>query len=298
MQSKVRRYSISIALWAVLLSVGPALAAEQSAAPPASVEEGPHMVMAPRGDPYPPYLADPHRASVEILNTRVTHVDIPDSGNSRYGLKLGGRFGIARLDPQGHPGEGWQFGMELGFVGEFDLDHDYDNIGWDGIYAFLFTAPLSESVRIKLGTGHRSSHVGDEYMERTGRRRINYTRLERLAGLSWYFVPAWRLYGEYGRAYEMNNEALQRPGRAQMGLEYQPARQWWNGQLGWYTALDVSAMEERDWQADIAVRAGYVFDADGRRWSLSAMYYRGRPTIGEFFQHTESYFGIGLRLEL
>lgn len=282
----------------IILSVGSAVAAEQGATPVAPAESGPNMVLAPRGDPYAPYLADPHRASVEILNTFVTDVDIPDSGNSRYGLKLGGRLGIARLDAQGRPGQGWQFGMEVGFVGEFDLDREYDNIGWDGIYAFLFTAPLSEELRVKLGTGHRSSHVGDEYIERTGRRRINYTRQERLAGLSWHFSPAWRVYGEYGHAYEMNNEALQEPGRMQAGLEYQPKREWRNGQLGWYAALDISAMEERDWQADTAVRAGYVFETDGRRWSLGAMYYRGRPTIGEFFQRTESYAGISLRLEL
>jgi hypothetical protein len=279
-------------LWTV--SAGIAAAAE----PGASSDAGPRMVLAPRGDSYPPYLADPHRPSVEILEALVTDVDIAESGNSRYGLKLGGRVGVARLDPHDRPGQGWQFGVEIGFVGEFDLDREYDNIGWDGIYAFLFTAPLSEALRVKLGTAHRSSHVGDEYMERTGRRRINYTRQERLAGLSWYVTPAWRLYGEYGRAYEMNNEVLQQPGRAQLGLEYQPARAWRDGRLGWFAALDVSATQERDWQADSAVRVGYVFDADERRWSLSATYYRGRPTIGEFFQNTESFVGIGLRLEL
>jgi hypothetical protein len=282
-----------------LFSVASANAAEQkSAAPETSAGSGPNVVLSPRGDPYPPYLADPHRSSVEILNALVTDVDIPDSGNSRYGLKLGGRIGIARLDPQERPGQGWQFGMEVGFVGEFDLDRNYDNIGWDGIYAFLFTAPLTEAVRIKLGTGHRSSHVGDEYMERTGRRRINYTRQERLAGLSWYFTPVWRVYGEYGRAYEINNKELQKPGRAQAGLEYQPKRPWRDGQLGWYAALDVSATEERDWHVDPALRVGYVLEADGRRWSLGAMFYRGRPTIGEFFQHTESFVGISVGLEL
>jgi hypothetical protein len=281
-----------------LFPVGQVCAAEPTTTQASPADTEGTMVLSPRGDPYAPYLADPHRASFELLSMSVTDVDIADSGESRYGLKLGGRFGIARHDPPGRPGEGWQIGFEIGFVGEFDRDRQYDNIGWDGIYGVLVTMPLLPTVQTKFGTMHRSSHVGDEYMERVGRARINYTREEILAGLSWYFAPAWRMYGEYGHAYQRGNEALQEKGRLQAGLEYQPKREGWGGQLGWFAALDVSAMEERDWTADTAARIGYLFDADGRRWALSAMYYHGRPTTGEFFQHTESYFGVSIRLEL
>lgn len=281
-----------------LLSADHVYAAEPASADVAPAESGRDIVLSPRGDPYAPYLADPHRAGFELLSLSVTDVDIADAGESRYGLKLGGRFGIARHDPPGRPGEGWQVGFEIGFVGEFDRDHSYDSIGWDGIYGILVTVPLQPTVQAKFGTMHRSSHIGDEYIERTGRRRINYTREEIVSGISWQPAQAWRVYGEYGHAYQRGNEALQKEGRLQTGLEYQPKRRWWGGQLGWFAALDVSAMEERDWTADTTIKIGYLFDADGRRWMLSAMHYHGRPTTGEFFQHTESYFGLGLRLEL
>jgi hypothetical protein len=259
---------------------------------------GDRVVLSPRDELYQPYLADPHRASFELLGKTVGDVDIAEAGDTRYGLRLGGRFGIARHESRAHPGRAWQVSLEIGFVGEFDLDHAYDNIGWDGIYGIVFSKTLGPELRAKLGIMHRSSHVGDEYIARTGRQRINYTRQEYQAGLSWNVTRDWRTYGEIGYAYDMGNEILMAPWRAQAGLEYQPARGWWDKQLGWYAALDVSAMEERDWRADVTIRTGYVFDADSRRWSLSLMHYRGRPTIGEFFLHTESYTGVALRLEL
>ena len=263
-----------------------------------AAETGDRVVLSPRDELYQPYLADPHRASFELLGKSVGDVDIPETGDTRYGLRLGGRFGITRHESRVHPGRAWQVSTEIGFVGEFDLDNAYDNVGWDGIYGIIFTSTLGPDMRVKLGTMHRSSHVGDEYIERTGRQRINYTRQEIQTGLSWDVTRVWRTYGEIGYAYDMGNEILMERWRAQAGLEYQPPRSWWDGQLGWYAALDVSAMEERDWRADATLRGGFLFDADGRRWSLSLMHYRGRPTIGEFFQHTETYTGVALRLEL
>lgn len=256
------------------------------------------FVFSPLGDPYRPYIADPNRVGFEITTMTYSRSEIPDSGESRAGLKAGGRVGILRYDPPGYEGEGWQFGMEFGYIGEFDLDRSYDNLGWDGVYGLLITGPLSRTVHTKFGVTHRSSHVGDEYTERTGRRRINYTRQETLLGLSWNIVPTWRVYGEYGRAFDLGNPILQDEGRAQVGIEYHPKEQWWNKRLGWFAALDVSAWEERDWDADTSFRIGYEFDGEGARWTLSAVYHHGRSSISEFFQYTESYTGISLKVDL
>lgn len=272
-------------------------AAQEAIPAPAAGDADENIVLAPSGDLYRPYLADPSRVGFEILPKSFSRSEVLDSGDSRIGLKAGGRLGIARYDDPDRYGEGWQVGIEFGFIGEFDLDRSYDNLGWDGVYGATFTSSLSATTQAKLGLVHRSSHVGDEYIERTGRHRIGYMRDEVLMGLSWNIMPAWRVYGEYGHAFNLN-DAVQERGRAQGGLEYQPRRQWWGGQLGWFAAIDVSATEERDWQADTAIRAGYLFGHDGRRWSLSGVYYHGRPSISEFFQHTESYVGVSINLDL
>jgi hypothetical protein len=256
------------------------------------------FILSPLGDPYKPYLADPNRVGFEITTMSYHRSEIPDSGKSRAALKAGGRVGFVRYDPPGYEDEGWQIGMEFGYIGEFDLDRNYDNVGWDGVYGLLLTGPLTRRLLTKLGVVHRSSHVGDEYSERNGRRRLNYTRQEMLLGLSWDIVPTWRVYAEYGRAFDLGNPVLQADGRAQIGLEYHPKEQWFNKRVGWFTALDLSAWEERDWQTDTSYRIGYEFDGEGARWTLSLVYHHGRPSISEFFQHTESYTGISLKVDL
>ena len=69
----------------------------------------------------------------------------------------------------------------------------------------------------KVAWQHLSSHVGDEYAERTGRRRIAYTRNELAGGISERLGERWRAYGEIGWGYSLKNNDLQEPGRVQGG---------------------------------------------------------------------------------
>ena len=58
-------------------------------------------------------------------------------------------------------------------------------------------------VSIKVASRHASSHVGDEYAERTGRTRIVYTRNELAGGISQKIDDWWRAYGEVGWGYSL-----------------------------------------------------------------------------------------------
>ena len=136
---------------------------------------------------YPAYTADPRRPEFGLTILGFPDPQIPDSGDRRVGLKLGGRFGLVRLG-------GWQADIEAGFTGQFDIEHSLDNIGWDGTYGFLLSTAFENGIGVQLGTKHISSHVGDEYAERTGRRRIGYTREELVAGAAWSFDDRWRTY--------------------------------------------------------------------------------------------------------
>ncbi len=51
--------------------------------------------------------------------------------------------------------------------------------------------------------------MGDEYAERTGRLRINYTREEFLAGISGELGDRWRVYGEAAYGYDLRSETNQ-----------------------------------------------------------------------------------------
>ncbi len=281
-------------LLACLLACAPARAAAESP-PTFSLEQGRSLVLFPLDDAFARPLADPHRAGFGLALVRVTDEDIAQAGDDRFALKVGARLGLVRLITETRA---WQLNVEGGFNGQFDADQSEDNLGWDGLYGITVTTVLRTGVALRVGTLHNSAHVGDEYIERTGRLRLNYTREEAVAGLSWQLDSRWRTYGEYAHGYVLRNEAVQAPGRAEAGLEYEAPTHWWAGRLGWYAAVDVSAMEERDWRADTGVNVGFVTRAGERRWRLGLEYYDGRPAMGEFFQHTERHLALGAWLDV
>ena len=277
-----------------------AQAGEETAASETSVSLGSRWSVSlfPRTDLYPVYIADPHRVGFGAERLDVSDSQIPNTGSPRFGLKLGGRFGLLRIHPKDDPERGVQANLEVGFIGQFDSSNSTDNIGWDGIYALTISYRPKGRVQYRLGLHHTSSHVGDEYMQRTGRMRINYTREEWLVGASTPFGERWRAYGEAAYAFDMRNEAIQEPGRVQAGVQYERDDSLWRRRLGWYAALDGTAFEERDWQVNSTVQAGIKLGSANRTWRAGIQYYDGRSLVGEFFQADERYLSLGVWLDL
>jgi hypothetical protein len=265
-------------------------------------EEGPQsgrkLLYFPSGDVYPPYAADPFRVGFGVQVAQVTKVGIANSSSSRIALRAGGSFGIVRSQPVDQPDLGWQVSIAGGFNEQNDIQHSLDNIGVDGHYGLLVTTAPVQGLAFKCGLLHVSSHVGDEYMERTGRLRIGYTRQELAAGVSWFMSKHWRVYGEAGSAYFMSNHELQKPWRTQLGLEFESAPDLWKGRMAWYAAVDSQSMQERDWRIDVAVQTGFVVRSAGRTWRWGVEWYEGRPPLGEFFQNTEHYISLGLWIDI
>lgn len=249
----------------------------------------PSFQVFPPSNLYPGYMADPRRPEFGLTVLAVPDPEIPDSGDRRFGLKLGGRFGLLRVG-------GWQFDIEAGFTGQFDMEHSLDNIGWDGTYAFLVSRDLGEGLAVQAGGKHVSSHVGDEYAERTGRRRIDYTREEIAAGVSWVVAPRWRTYAEVGWSFDPREEVGQEPGRLQLGLEHEAPGSLPGGRVGWYAAMDLQALEEKSWQVDPTLQAGLLIPSGDRLWRVGLGYHDGTVPIGEFFQVDERYVVLGLWL--
>jgi hypothetical protein len=239
---------------------------------------------------YPGYVADPRRPQFGVALLAFPDPRIADSGDQRVGLKLGGRFGLVRV-------QGWQLDIEAGFTGQFDIDHSLDNIGWDGIYGFLLSSDLGHGVQVQVGGKHISSHVGDEYAERTGRRRIDYTREELAAGAAWSIDGRWRTYAEVGWGFAPREEVGQEPGRLQLGVEHEAAGSLGGGRAGWYAALDLGAFEERGWQVDPSLQIGLLVPSGDRRWRTGLTVHTGGVPLGEFFREDETYIALGLWLD-
>lgn len=244
---------------------------------------------------YAPYIADPRRPNFSFQLMTFSASDVADSGERRYGVKFGGLFEVVEARSRDGSDRGWQLGLEGGFIGQFDRTRSEDLIGWDGIYGAFAAWRPSAALAYKLGLHHISAHVGDEYAERTGRRRINYTRGEVVAGLRASPGGRWHAYAEAGWAYDLRNDAVQRPWRAQLGVEYAAP---WRASAGWYAAADAYASEERDWRIDRTLQAGLAVRRGARTWRFGIEHYRGRSLLGEFFQHDERYTSLAVWLDL
>ena len=151
---------------------------------PARADER-HWQALPQETLFAPYAADPHRVGFGVGQHRYSETAIPGVGDDRVSLRTGARIGLARLEPEDGRGTRWQVGLPVGFDAVFDHSHGEDNIGWDGNYGLLVTAAPAPDLAFKAGILHTSSHIGDELIERTGRERIDYTREEWLAAVSW-----------------------------------------------------------------------------------------------------------------
>ncbi|HYH45069.1 MAG TPA: DUF1207 domain-containing protein [Thermoanaerobaculia bacterium] len=248
----------------------------------------------PAGRIYPAYLADPRLPEFGLTLLQVEQSGVPDAGSPRYGLKLGGRFGLLRWGGGEGTAGPWQIDIEAGFAGQFDIDHSLDNLGWDGHYAFLLSRQAGERLVLQVGAKHVSGHVGDEYAERTGRRRLDATREELALGAAW--TPGvWQAYAEAGWDPEPNEDIAQEPWRLQTGLQRQGL--FAGGQrLGWFGAANLEALEDRDWEVDVSLQAGLIVPAAERRWRVGLQWYDGRVPLTELAPAEESYLVLGLWL--
>ena len=257
------------------------------------------VVLGPQDRFYGPYVAEQRRPSLGIKSIGANQNGIAGAGESRWGLRVGREFPIARFYRGADADGGIQLDGEVGILAQFDRDNSTDNIGWDGLYGLYLSWKPAESLAMRVGASHNSSHLGDEFIESTGRTRIMYTREEILVGLSWQAAPEWRTYGEYGWGYDLRNEQLMEEGRAQAGVEWEALESPWNGRSRPYAAVDVDAYQEDDWELNVTLQAGVLLpNANGSHWRFGIEIYDGRSPIGEFFQSEETYASWGVWLEL
>jgi hypothetical protein len=283
------------------VGVAPTIAAEPAASPAveggALATQGETVWLVPPTGFYPPYLADPRRPQMAAMVLFMSESEIPEAGDNRFGIRLGGSPGIVRFHPAGDPTRGLQIDIEGGFYGQFDIDASLDVIGWDGLYGLYAAYKPRPELGFRFGGRHDSAHIGDEYIEKTDRERIRYTREELVAAVSWAMSARWRIYGDYGWAYTLRND--QERGRLQAGLEFRGQRQFWNDQFSWYGAVDVNCFEERDWSPAIAAQIGLLLPGGGggTLYRFAFEFYTGRSLMGEFSFSDERYLSLGFYVD-
>jgi hypothetical protein len=176
---------------------------------------------------------------------------------------------------------------EGGAFGRFDFDENWDMDAADFRFGFPIAARWGRFA-VKVHPWHMTSHLGDEYIDRTGRERFVYARNEVAVGVSWDFAPETRVYAEAGYAFERGD--VNEPLRFMAGFETVSGL--------FFGALNLTSFEEQDYDVQFNIEAGAWFRPEGttRGVRLSIGYFRGPSALTQFFNEDEEYWTAGFSL--
>ncbi|MBI4054880.1 MAG: DUF1207 domain-containing protein [Elusimicrobia bacterium] len=150
------------------------------------------------------------------------------------------------------------------------------------------------SSRVTLA--HESAHLGDNFIARTGRERIAFSREFLQALAAWEFSYVFRAYG--GAATLLHTIPNLPRTELQGGLEFRtPDFKIFLDHDCWlYLAQDFQSKEQNSWNLDsntqLGMRIGFPSVARDLRIFLN--FFRGHSVFGQFFRERESNFGAGL----
>lgn len=209
-----------------------------------------------------------------------------------WDVALGGHVGILRygstdvLYPQG-----WQIDIEGAAFPRLTLDSQRDLVSAD----FRFGVPIT--VRRgrwegKLGYYHLSSHMGDEWMLRTGASRRNYVRDTLVLGVAMRACRDWRLYAEAGWAFYIAGGS--KPWEFQFGIDYSPLRP--TGPTGVpFMAINTRLRQEVDFGGNMTFQAGWQWRGrSGHLFRTGLHYLNGLSDQAQFLHEHEQQVGVGL----
>jgi hypothetical protein len=195
------------------------------------------------------------------------------------------------MSPSGN--EGIDFGIEGAVISRFDLSQDWDLDSGDYRWGFPVGYRYGRASG-KFHIWHLSSHLGDEYISRTGEKAIRYHKNEMAVGIAYDLLDELRVYGDVG--YGIYIGTPNEPWRAEMGAE------WVGHMLGpdaprTFLALDIKWRQETEWDTAVSVQAGLWLSqeqptsAAGLR--VLVEYYRGKTAQTQFPDEPDHHWAVG-----
>lgn len=247
----------------------------------------------PRGLLFDPLHADPRWPHFSVTYRRFL-----DNSQFKNGAaaNVGGTVSVYRGAPSAR-GQ-WEVGFQAGLFSLFDLSSSSgsnDLLNNDYTLA-LFYAYRGGKWSTLLRLNHQSSHIGDEFLENSGTKRVevNYDRLD--LKLS-YDARDWlRVYGGGGVLLRQSPDGLGN-GTVQFGAELTSPTTYWQGRLRPVAYADVQLFGRTEWSVGHSVMAGVQFEnlrLDGRAIQLLIEHYGGPFPDGQFFTQKTQWLGVGL----
>ena len=291
----------------LLLSLTPVIAPAHGSAQTASgwrfellPERG--MFAAPLADPLEPRMA------AGLITTDLLRAPGPErpawtgvsSREWQAAVAIGGKIPLLRLLDR--PEGGIVVSAQAGVLARFRIElWSRDDLGQDWIVGMPVEAAWNRwSARFRFF--HRSAHIGDEFADSTGARRIEFGG-ETIDLLNALQLGAVRVYGGGGWTFHSNTEdtqALVRENRAdrfivQAGFDASWPL-WPDRGIGFVAGFDWQTAERTNWRPATGVAAGIEYRRGNRFVRLTARGFEGTSPMGEFFLTNERYGGLEFEL--
>jgi len=231
---------------------------------------------------YDPYLAAPRQSQT---GSKVL-IPLRAGEPTRIENALGLARPVVRWTPSEDPGSGTEIQVEAAVFARFDIRERWDLDAADFRFGFPVVRRVGD-LAWRIHAYHLTSHLGDEFIERTGAAVVPYHLEEIAAGLSWDVDDGSRVYGEAAAAVYASRPTGN--GRVQAGFEWVGSK----GPAGLspYFAVDLQSRNEQDWSPGKTVAAGVAYGRDVR---LALEVFHGRDPQTQFLDDNIFYLSIGL----
>jgi hypothetical protein len=245
----------------------------------------------PAHDLFRPLRADPRELQYSLrLVEPVSHKLLGEAsvgdylGLWRWSLGDGGVFQVSA--------GGGAFGrFDLaGTNNEFQVVDYYGNLPFDWRIGRWSTRVL---------VYHTSSHLGDDFMNRTGQFAEKHTWDNLKLLQSFDAAPNLRIYGGYNYVFRTLPGGI---GRHALQCGFETQSEWLaRGHVQFYWANDLQSWERAHWNPTFNSQAGLNLadkPSDSRAVSLFLEYTAGRQPQGQFYLQQESRWNLGIQFHL
>ncbi len=229
-------------------------------------------------------IFEPPRAA--LREPAITFRYFQHSGEEFSEANVAGRLPILGWQKEGIS---YQLSLEGGVFSTFQLSTEPRELKNSD---FRICLPLSfrkGNLSGRFQVYHQSSHLGDNYQDKTGRKSNHFSR-EKAEFLISKNAGPYRIYA--GLGYFWHSTPFIPGWTGQVGWEFtKPIKRDWS----FYLSQDLVTRKEFDWDVDLATQAGLEYhDAHHQqRLRIFIEYFSGHSPEGQFYQESEDWLGIG-----
>lgn len=189
------------------------------------------------------------------------------------------------------------FSAQTGVQARFRIENpSRDDLGQDWIVAGAFEYAYDQfSARARIS--HRSSHLGDEFVNETGADRIEFGGEAFDLNAAWTFPGIARVYGGTSlifRSYTKYLAILRQKGVGDCCLLQLGADGSWalGSSLEAVAGIDWQTAERIEWDSYTSLAAGLTWRRGDRSAGFVARFSDGLSTLGQFFNTPERVIGL------